>query len=124
MTDDLKPSVLSVAQFRAQVKKAAYRFVDATVGRPSWQKIQDAFRAGVDFAVIHFAEARQTSAWQPISSAPKEAVLLYRPGMNPQDRVSIRRVSDWCGDLCCPSAKPTHWMPLPLAPLEERTERK
>lgn len=59
---------------------------------------------------------RTAGDWQLIETAPKEAVLLYRPGLAPSSRVSIRRASDWCGEACCPSAKPTHWIPLPSAP--------
>lgn len=67
-------------------------------------------------ALKQAAPAPPAQAWQPIETAPNEDVLLYRPGLNPRDRVASRRVSDWCGESCCPSAKPTHWMPLPEAP--------
>lgn len=100
MTDESKASVLSVAQFREQLEQEWYYLpIDAL---------------SMDWICARYAEARQASAWQPIESAPKEAVLLYRPGMNPRDRVSIRRASDWCGESCCPSAKPTLWMPIPV----------
>jgi len=55
--------------------------------------------------------------WCPIATAPNELVLLYRPRLPERDRISIRRRSDWCGPLCCPSAEPTHWMPLPQPPV-------
>ena len=57
--------------------------------------------------------------WQPIETAPKgTTVLLYRPMMSPRDRIAIRDVRDWCGPSCCPSAEPTHWMPLPAPPTD------
>jgi hypothetical protein len=61
--------------------------------------------------------------WQPIATAPKEPVLLYRPGMIASERVAVRRAADWCGESCCPSAKPTHWMPLPDPPTALREGR-
>lgn len=69
------------------------------------------------------SETGQASAWQPISSAPKDGtyILLY--------------ADDYCqvgwshGDYWGPvddqgtSMIPTHWMPLPLAPSEDETAR-
>jgi hypothetical protein len=56
--------------------------------------------------------------WQPIETAPSVmTVLLYRPQMPVSERIAVRRVIDWCGPECCPSAQPTHWMPLPDSPV-------
>jgi hypothetical protein len=54
--------------------------------------------------------------WRPIETAPSGDVLVYRPQMPARDRIAVRRVADWCGLKCCPSAQPTHWMPLPDEP--------
>lgn len=57
------------------------------------------------------------AAWRPIETAPQdEWVLLYRPKSADRNQIAVRKVSDWCGPSCCPSAEPTHWMPLPAAP--------
>lgn len=56
--------------------------------------------------------------WQPIETAPKGCdVLVYRPSLPTRDRIAVRRPADWCGPTCCPAAQPTHWMPLPAAPV-------
>jgi hypothetical protein len=65
--------------------------------------------------------------WHPIETAPRHDVLVYRPGLPPRDRIAVRKAHDWCGDACCPSAKPSHWMPLPVqpsasGPSDERSE--
>jgi len=57
-----------------------------------------------------------TRTWQPIETAPKDEVLMYRPQMPQRARIVIRRLGDWCGPECCPDAEPTLWMPLPSAP--------
>jgi hypothetical protein len=58
-----------------------------------------------------------SARWQDIETAPKgRDLLVYRPSAPPRDRIAVRRVSDWCGPSCCPSAEPTHWMPLPEPP--------
>ncbi len=56
--------------------------------------------------------------WQPIATltADDGYVLVYRPRLEKPDRINIRRLGDWCGPKCCPSAEPTHWMPLPGEP--------
>ena len=70
------------------------------------------------------AEAR--AWWQPIATAPKDgtAVLLFHDGEIRTGRYSTRNgeVSPWgefdrrstCDGL------PSHWMPLPAAPTEDR----
>lgn len=56
------------------------------------------------------------SEWQPIATAPAESyLLLWGPKYT-------RPISEyWLGDRVCGWATPpTHWMPLPPPPTEER----
>lgn len=85
--------------------------------------ISDLLRA-LDVVTEERDRLRAQTTWQPIETAKEYAGLmfLYRPGLPLRDRIAIRRPEDWCGEKCCPSAKPTHWQPLPPAPVERREE--
>ena len=62
------------------------------------------------------------SEWRDIKTAPKgRDLLVFRPGLT--SSIAIRRPEYWCGPECCPSARPTHWMPLPDPPTADRLPR-
>lgn len=63
--------------------------------------------------------------WQPIETAPRyEDILIYEDGAVTKARVTCVG-DDWCWELDCTqpvvySPAPTHWMPLPAPPSEDK----
>lgn len=123
MTDDLKPSVLSVAQFRAQLETNLEPPLLCRCPSCAGIKVNT-----MDWICARYAEARQASAWQPIETANTEdyaPVLLWTPHVM---AIGVFDGGDWFilgGRGMVIEA--THWQPLPdwpLAPLEERTENR
>lgn len=60
-------------------------------------------------------------AWQPIESAPKDGRILGWDGFEVE---SLERFGEFWGQISDSGrvtvSEPTHWMPLPEPPTEER----
>lgn len=67
-------------------------------------------------------ETPEQGGWQTMETAPKDGTLLlvYRPGTARLSHLAIRTATEWCGPKCCPNAEPTHWMPLPALPTQDK----
>ncbi|NHO17907.1 hypothetical protein GOB90_02785 [Acetobacter oeni] len=97
--------------------KAYYDYCDA-----SWYdldpKAQAHYRARMQLALNAFV----ADAWRPIESAPKNgsAVLLF---FHMPDRGDYVWLDKWDVQernwLVAPRTAPTHWMPVPAAPVPE-----
>lgn len=112
MTDELKTSVLSVAQFRAQLER--YKYGCATTRKKVLEQL-----------ISSYAEARQASAWQPIEERPRDGRALIlafghrrhrKVGFGTEsgmDDLGGRFFNCFGGDEF---ANVTHFQLLPLAP--------
>lgn len=135
MTDELKASMLSVAQFRAQLERQMYDIENhlilelrACEGKQSAIAALarlDGFYAMKGEVIAGYAEARQASAWQPIESAPKDGtrILLARKQLMSGELTVVSGSWNRGGAFSGPYWQngmnlqdPTLWMPLPLAP--------
>ena len=63
-------------------------------------------------------EVRGQLQWQPIATAPKDgSEVLLTDGKWKRTGYWARRIERWSVDAVVPLSQPTHWMPLPPAPI-------
>jgi hypothetical protein len=97
------------------------------LGRQSAEQERNEALAERDRLSNALAAARAAMTWRPIETAPKDRTrILVWPywGDNRPAEVQWREMKrtpgrwETTGGLVCPSANPTHWMPLPAPPVE------
>jgi hypothetical protein len=66
------------------------------------------------------------SAWQPISTAPKDGteVLLTDGRTYKRTGYWARRIKVWSMDAAVPLPMPTHWLSLPPSPEAQAADTK
>lgn len=87
--------------------------------RPGSSGVATLTREEWDYVLTALSQQRAVAEWQPIATAPRrgrEMILLLTPSRWPQVAYS----NTWWTAGFSVECKPTHWMPLPAVPEQEK----